>query len=289
MIESRKTEIRYTTSEPKRMLGKYLVNRLLRKWSEDFVDESTGTVQTIERNELIFDKGTLIDRENLARIQFYIQEGSVKEVEVSNQKRQSFEVKNEVFYPYLAQVQIKEKKYKFLFYATSVENAVVILKDYIELHFEGQFSILMVKEFDTCIILIDTLKNKKFNADLAYLKNEITMEDYLSMRKSEEEEEGDEGEKVEMKWYKILSRILFRDNVGYEFEQFYTFAVKSVSAERANMLINVYLKRKQEEDYLQAVEKGNAFDKKEITAAIEESSIIPIGCFIPKEFSEVYQ
>jgi hypothetical protein len=36
-------------------------------------------------------------------------------------------------------------------------------------------------------------------------------------------------------------------------------------------------------------EKGIVFDEDLITAAIEESAIIPIGVFIPKEFSEAYK
>lgn len=288
MIESRKTEVRYTTSDPKRMLNKYLVNRLCRKWTETFIDESTGDTVPVERSELIMDKGTLITAENLSVIQFYINEGSVKEVEVSNQKRQSFEARNEIFYPYLAQVQIKDKKYKILFYARSIENAVVILKDYIELNFEGMFNILMVKEFDNCIILVDTLKNKKYDFELAYCKNEISTEEFLEeLTKKVDEEE--QVENIETKWYKINSKIISRDEDGNEQDSSYTFVVKSASAERANMLINVYLKRKQEEEREKVLRNGGLFESRDITAAIEESSIIPVGCFIPKDFSEIYK
>lgn len=287
MIESRKTEIRYTTTDPKRMINKYLVNRLCRKWTETFIDEDTGETVPVERTELILASGTLITPEHLSTIQFYMDKGSVKEVEVSNQRRQSFEVKNEIFYPYLAQVQIKDKKYKILFYARSVENAVVILKDYIELNFEGEFSIIMVKEFDNCIILVDNLKCKKYDFERAFCLNEITTEEYLEeLAKQVNEEEKEE--KIDTKWYKINSKIISRDKEGYEHESSYTFVVKSASAERSNMLINIYLKRKQDEERDKAVEKGYIFDYKEITAAIEKSSIIPIGCFIPKDFSEVY-
>lgn len=287
MIESRKTEIRYTTTDPKRMINKYLTNRLCRKWTETFIDEDTGKTVPVERTELILASGTLITPEHLSTIQFYMDEGSVKEVEVSNQRRQSFEVKNEIFYPYLAQVQIKDKKYKILFYARSVENAVVILKDYIELNFEGGFSIIMVKEFDNCIILVDNLKCKKYDFERAFCLNEITAEEYLEeLAKQANEEEKEE--KIDTKWYKINSKIISRDEEGYEHESSYTFVVKSASAERSNMLINIYLKRKQDEERDKAVEKGYIFDYKEITAAIEESNIIPIGCFIPKDFSEVY-
>ena len=288
MIESRKTEIRYKTSDPSKMLNKYLVTRLCRKWNESFIDEDTGETVSVERSELIIGKGELLDQDKVAKIRFYMSEGSIDEVEVSNQKRQSFELKNEIFYPYLAQVQIKDKKYKILFYARSVENAVVILKDYIELNFEGQFEILMVKEFDSCIVLIDRLKNKKYDFERAYCLGEISTERFLEELANQVDIEERE-EKIDLKWYKINSKIMKRDKAGDEQESSFVFVVKSASAERANMLINIYLKREQDKAEKDAMERGGIFEKKDITAAIEESSIIPIGCFIPKEFSEVYR
>lgn len=288
MIESRKTEIRYKTSDPSKMLNKYLVTRLCRKWNESFIDEDTGETVSVERSELIIEKGELLDQDKVAKIRFYMSEGSIDEVEVSNQKRQSFELKNEIFYPYLAQVQIKDKKYKILFYARSVENAVVILKDYIELNFEGQFEILMVKEFDSCIVLLDSLKNKKYDFERAYCLGEISTEKFLEELANQVDSEERE-EKIDLKWYKINSKIMKRDKAGDEQESSFVFVVKSASAERANMLINIYLKREQDKAEKEAMERGGIFEKKDITAAIEESSIIPIGCFIPKEFSEVYR
>lgn len=288
MIQSRKSEERYITSDPYKMLNKYLVGRLCRKWTETFVDEATNEPGDVERSELILEKGTLITQENLATIRFYMSEGSISEVEVSNQRRQSFEAKNEVFSPYMAQVEINAKKIKMFFYARSVENAVVILKDYIELNYEGMFDIIMVKQFDSCIILLDTLKPKQFDADAAYMRDEITTEQYLEEISRQYNEE--ENEKlIEMKWYKINSRIVLCDKDGDESEHYQMFVVKAVSAERANMLINVYLKKKQDADAADCERRGGVYEKKMITANIEESAIMPIGCFIPKEFSEVYK
>lgn len=245
MIETRKTEIRFKTSDPKRMLNKYIASRILKTWKEDFVDDSTGEVTSIERNEVLFEKGTLIDQDTLAQIRFYMQEGSIKEVEVSNQKRLSFENSNTCMYIYVAQVQIKDKKYKFLLFGTSVENVVDILKDYIELNFEGGFTILMVKEHENRIIIIDDLgRQKKCNVDLAYLKDEITMDEWLHAKIEKLDESEEEDSKLEMRYYDISSRIILRDKEGHEEENTWGFIVKSTNAERANILINVYLKEK---------------------------------------------
>lgn len=284
MIETRKTEIRFKTSDPKRMLNKYIASRILKTWKE------TGEVTSIERNEVLFEKGTLIDQDTLAQIRFYMQEGSIKEVEVSNQKRLSFENSNTCMYIYVAQVQIKDKKYKFLLFGTSVENVVDILKDYIELNFEGGFTILMVKEHENRIIIIDDLgRQKKCNVDLAYLKDEITMDEWLHAKIEKLDESDEEDSKLEMRYYDISSRIILRDKEGHEEEHTWGFIVKSTNAERANILINVYLKEKQDEEYRKAMEKGNPYEKREIHSSIEESKIIPVGCFIPREFSEAYQ
>ncbi len=291
MIETRKTEIRCKTSDPKRMLNRYIAGRVLKTWKEDFVDDSTGEVTSIERNEVLFDKGTLIDQDTLAQIRFYMQEGSIKEVEVSNQKRLSFENTNTCMYIYVAQVQIKDKKYKFLLFGTNVENVVEILKDYIELNFEGGFTILMVKEHENRVIIIDDLgRQKKYNVDLAYLKDEITMDEWLRAKIEKLDESDDEEDsKIEMRYYDISSRIILRDKDGHEEEHTWGFIVKSTNAERANILINVYLKEKQDEEYRKAMERGSVYEKREIHSSIEESKIIPVGCFIPREFSEAYQ
>lgn len=44
MIETRKTEERYTTSDPKMMLGKYTTSRVYKTWTEDVVDENGEVV-----------------------------------------------------------------------------------------------------------------------------------------------------------------------------------------------------------------------------------------------------
>jgi DNA-directed RNA polymerase subunit beta len=42
-----------------------LAARVLRSWTEDFVDEDTGEVVTIERNEIILERDVVLDEENI--------------------------------------------------------------------------------------------------------------------------------------------------------------------------------------------------------------------------------
>lgn len=95
-VETKKDEVRYFTSEPREMLNKYLAADVLQKWDEDFMDEDTGQVVTIERTQKPFEKGQLIDQDLLTQINFHLQAGDIKEVEVSNQKRCSERVHNGV-------------------------------------------------------------------------------------------------------------------------------------------------------------------------------------------------
>src|SRR5690606_10741242 len=45
-----------------------LADRVMRRWTEDFVDEDTGEVVTIERNEVVLDRDNVLDEENVAMI-----------------------------------------------------------------------------------------------------------------------------------------------------------------------------------------------------------------------------
>jgi DNA-directed RNA polymerase subunit beta len=49
-------------------LGRKLAARVLRSWTEDFVDEDTGEVSTISRNEIIVERDTVLDESNLELI-----------------------------------------------------------------------------------------------------------------------------------------------------------------------------------------------------------------------------
>lgn len=45
----------------KKVQGRKLSRRVLNSWDETFVDEDSGEEKTIERNEIVFDKNTIID------------------------------------------------------------------------------------------------------------------------------------------------------------------------------------------------------------------------------------
>ena len=61
-------EIKVNKTNLKKAVGRKLAARVLRSWSEDFVDEDTGEVVSIERNDVIIDRDTELQEENIAEI-----------------------------------------------------------------------------------------------------------------------------------------------------------------------------------------------------------------------------
>ncbi|MFD0798090.1 DNA-directed RNA polymerase subunit beta [Maribacter chungangensis] len=61
-------EIKVSNAGLKKVLGRKLAARVLNTWHEDFVDEDTGEVVSIERNEIVLDRDTILDKENIAEI-----------------------------------------------------------------------------------------------------------------------------------------------------------------------------------------------------------------------------
>ncbi|MDC0955815.1 DNA-directed RNA polymerase subunit beta, partial [bacterium] len=61
-------EIKVSKSGLKKYHGRKLAARVLNTWYEDFVDEDTGEVVSIERNEIVLDRDTIIDASNVEEI-----------------------------------------------------------------------------------------------------------------------------------------------------------------------------------------------------------------------------
>ena len=61
-------EVKVTKTGLKKVLKRKLAARVLKTWHEDFVDEDTGEVISIERNEIIIDRDTILDKEHIDQI-----------------------------------------------------------------------------------------------------------------------------------------------------------------------------------------------------------------------------
>ncbi len=61
-------EVNVSKSGLKKVVGRRLAARVLKTWVEDFVDEDTGEVVSIERNEIIVDRETVLENEHIDAI-----------------------------------------------------------------------------------------------------------------------------------------------------------------------------------------------------------------------------
>ena len=280
-VKTRKDEIRFKTDDPKRMLNKHICARVLKEWTEDFVDKDTGKIVSVKRHEVIFEKGTYIDRDTLAKIQFSQAAGECKEIEVSNQNREGYELENTHLHPYSSKVEVGDKKYKFILYASSIANVLEIMRDYLELNYSGGFTVTNVQEMDSCIILTDELT--KENLDIAYLRDGIDMETYLNAQQGSDENE-DGHDKEEKKFFQLDMKITYDD--GVELHQ--SFIVNTFDTNRALIVINKYLQDVESKHAEKVKESGGTYQTRSNVLCIEKAAPMPVKSFVPKEFSLAY-
>ncbi|WP_303332516.1 DNA-directed RNA polymerase subunit beta, partial [uncultured Muribaculum sp.] len=61
-------EIKVNKTNLKKAIGRKLAARVLKTWVEDFVDEDTGEVVSIERNQVVIDRETVLEEEHIQEI-----------------------------------------------------------------------------------------------------------------------------------------------------------------------------------------------------------------------------
>lgn len=193
-----------TTSDLSQMKGKYLAENLYQRWTEDFIDESTQEVVTLDRHALLFEKGKYIDHDLLTQINFYLQTQDISEVKVCNVQRTAFK-ENRRPSLWVATAEIDIKKKHFYLYAKSAEMAHNITADYIEQCFSGGFSIVGVKELP-------------FMNIVAFSKEGVS--------------------ENEPKWYEIQLKITYTDPDEPWHNS--SFIVKATDAEEAKALSEVF-------------------------------------------------
>lgn len=190
-METKYNEVITRTSKIEEMKGNYTAERLLRTWNEDFVDEDTGNVVSIQRNEILLNKGVLLDNDELSQVNFYLQSKDIKDVLISNQKRTGTAVKNTASV-YCATILHGKKKRNYYLYADSVDLALKIITDFLEQKIEGSFSFTAVKEmeYSNLIPLEEDDVDKDFykiEVDVAYDEDDVFKQTYMLQANDAEE------------------------------------------------------------------------------------------------------
>lgn len=123
------------TSDPKVMLDKWLAEPVARKWTEDFKDESTGEIVSVERTEVLINLGVLCSQDIVQIITFHLQAGDIETVKVSERpplnKRTELLTMN-----YIVSVgsMIPQTEYIYVSRVQTPEEAAKVVTDYLKVY-----------------------------------------------------------------------------------------------------------------------------------------------------------
>lgn len=265
-MSTKQQEKRLRTKNVRDMIGNYLAAPAVKTWTEDFLDEDTGEVVSIERHEVIFQRGVKIDTELAARIQFCIESGELEDVEVSNQCRQAVERDLNSMAAWKVRARIDSKNYSFILHAMNVKSAIAVAIDYIELNYANMFWITGA-QLVPGMIIIDNLKKSSSVSDT-------------------EKEEGEE--KDDEKYYKIDAEVSILDkgkNDDDADSEKYTFLAKAKNVDMAKEIINAWIARAEAE---KAEREGEDYNRQAIVSVTAAS---PYSCdnVISREFCMAYK
>lgn len=267
------TEERYITSDPELMYNRYFASNVYRTYTEDFLDDDTGEVVSIERKELLFERGQHINGDAIAKVRFYLASGDIKEVDVSNQCRKGMYWRSSSTCPYIAKVNTTDKKYKILLYATGLQNVLDIIQDFGELQFAGGFNIATAKEIDYADIHIDSLQPIDLTTE--YLKDKISMREWAA---AEEAQQPAEQSSANKRFWRLDLEITQRFNTREDaFE--HSYIIQTSSVERALAVIEVLLYQNQEKNIKEGDERAS------YTIKILSAAPMKIDYVVPLHFS----
>lgn len=122
---------KFRSSDPAIINGKWLDEDMVKTWTEDFIDDDTKQIISIERKELIKEKGTQLIGDEMSSVLFYLQCGDVDDVCVCSEQVHVYRF-NPVFrYMYEIIISTTTGRYLYLLHANTVENAIVVLENWL--------------------------------------------------------------------------------------------------------------------------------------------------------------
>lgn len=132
---------------------RFTAQNVYRQWKEQFVDEDTGLITPITRNELLFAKGVELNTDDFSTILFHLQTGDMEELHMSNVQRRATLIGNRGFGLWVVKAIGNKFKPKMMLRASNAMAAYECAKDFIELNYTGDFFIKSIKTYDDCIII----------------------------------------------------------------------------------------------------------------------------------------
>lgn len=254
----------FRTSDPKKMLHKYLPKHVLKTWKEDFIDEDTGETVTIERNEVIVDSGE-ITQDKLQQIMFAIQAGDIEDVEVSNEDVRPMSVQTANYLiPYSLELEHWDTdivKDHYVCYAHDIPEAMRIACEFGQMYrgFSGEVKVNRVVRMDARLV-----PDNDQCIPEADRKPADERKDYFKVQVRTEYIDGN----AKLKHY----------------DTYYIIAAKDVgeAKDRIARLLDI-LEAKTER------ERGGKPDEEGIRTTIRKAVPFEVDCIVPCEFTKLYQ
>ena len=120
------------TSNPDEMRGRYLVKRVTKVWTEDFVDQCTGEMVSVDRRQLMMDVGKMTE-ERVQEAMFLIQSGDIDGVDVCDENMLELTVGTAgSTNPNIYNVEISRflDRINYIVYAQSIQQAIKIATEF---------------------------------------------------------------------------------------------------------------------------------------------------------------
>ena len=252
----------FRTSDPKEMLHKYLPKRVLRTWTEDFIDEDTGETVSIDRNEVIVESGE-ITQDKLQQIMFAIQAGDIEDVEVSNEDIRPMSVQTANYLiPYSLELERWDTdiiKDHYVCYAHDIPEAMRIACEFGQMYrgFSGEVKVNRVAR------MVESLVPDNHQCiPEADRKPADERKDYFKVQVRTEYIDGN----LKLKHYDTC----------------YIIAAKDVgeAKDRIARLLDIMKAE---------AERGGKPDKEDDRTTIRKAAPFEVDCIVPREFTELYQ
>lgn len=144
----------FRTNDPKKMFGKYLAKPMVKTWIEDFLDEDTNETISIERKEIIMERGAKLDNNRVTEVMFSIQAGEVEDVEVCEENVRAARFISNRMLPIEVVAYYDMKKHTHLVHASSIEAAIRCLENWLPLYTDitDNFSVQGAKFVNHCFV-----------------------------------------------------------------------------------------------------------------------------------------
>lgn len=254
--------VTFRTSDPKEMLGKYMPKHALKTWTEDFIDEDTGDVVSIERSQIVVERG-YISEEKLQEIQFAIQSGDISDVEVSEDDVQDMTLYTPKYVTnFMVEIPIYSAgtitKNHFAVRAQTIPQAIQIAAEFGQMYrgFDGFIRATRVVTIDANIVPDDHACIPEADRTPADERK-----DYFKVQ-------------VRTEWVE--------DGKLKKSDTYYIVAAKDVgqAKERIALLLDILKAEREKEDGFRVEDERRT--------TIRKALPFEVDCIVPKEFSDMF-